>query len=78
LVSQAEADRIRTGEAPPQWGGRATPDIALRGPACPRRRLSAFIDYRDASDTLVAHMDPGVFEQITNVACLPGIVRAAL
>jgi len=23
-------------------------------------------------------MDPGVFEQVTNVACLPGIVRAAL
>jgi tRNA-splicing ligase RtcB len=31
-----------------------------------------------ASDTLLAHMDQGVFEQVTNVACLPGIVRAAL
>jgi tRNA-splicing ligase RtcB len=31
-----------------------------------------------ASDTLLAQMDQGVFEQVTNVACLPGIVRAAL
>jgi tRNA-splicing ligase RtcB (3'-phosphate/5'-hydroxy nucleic acid ligase) len=31
-----------------------------------------------ASESLLAQMDDGVFEQITNVACLPGIVRAAL
>jgi tRNA-splicing ligase RtcB (3'-phosphate/5'-hydroxy nucleic acid ligase) len=31
-----------------------------------------------ASETLLAQMDDGVFEQVTNVACLPGIVRAAL
>src|SRR5260370_7438685 len=31
-----------------------------------------------ASDTLLAQMDQGVFEQVTNVSCLPGIVRAAL
>jgi tRNA-splicing ligase RtcB len=31
-----------------------------------------------ASDALLAGMDAGVFEQVTNVACLPGIVRAAL
>ncbi len=31
-----------------------------------------------ASDALLAAMDQGVFEQVTNVACLPGIVRAAL
>jgi tRNA-splicing ligase RtcB (3'-phosphate/5'-hydroxy nucleic acid ligase) len=31
-----------------------------------------------ASEALLAAMDQGVFEQITNVACLPGIVRAAL
>jgi len=31
-----------------------------------------------ASERLLAAMDAGVFEQITNVACLPGIVRAAL
>jgi tRNA-splicing ligase RtcB len=31
-----------------------------------------------ASETLLAQMDQGVFEQVTNVACLPGIVRAAL
>jgi tRNA-splicing ligase RtcB len=31
-----------------------------------------------ASADLLAQMDQGVFEQITNVACLPGIVRAAL
>ena len=31
-----------------------------------------------ASETLLAQMDAGVFEQVTNVACLPGIVRAAL
>jgi tRNA-splicing ligase RtcB len=31
-----------------------------------------------ASETLLAEMDPGVYEQVTNVACLPGIVRAAL
>jgi tRNA-splicing ligase RtcB len=31
-----------------------------------------------ASETLLARMDEGVFEQVTNVACLPGIVRAAL
>ena len=31
-----------------------------------------------ASDRLLAGMDQGVFEQVTNVACLPGIVRAAL
>ena len=31
-----------------------------------------------ASETLLAQMDKGVFEQVTNVACLPGIVRASL
>jgi tRNA-splicing ligase RtcB len=31
-----------------------------------------------ASEALLARMDRGVFEQVTNVACLPGIVRAAL
>jgi tRNA-splicing ligase RtcB (3'-phosphate/5'-hydroxy nucleic acid ligase) len=31
-----------------------------------------------ASKTLLEQMDQGVFEQVTNVACLPGIVRAAL
>ena len=31
-----------------------------------------------ASETLLTQMDAGVFEQVTNVACLPGIVRAAL
>src|SRR2546425_6188715 len=31
-----------------------------------------------ASDTLLAQMDQGVFEQVTNVACLPGIQRYAL
>ncbi len=31
-----------------------------------------------ASETLFDQMDPGVFEQVTNVACLPGIVRASL
>jgi tRNA-splicing ligase RtcB len=31
-----------------------------------------------ASNELLARMDQGVFEQVTNVACLPGIVRAAL
>jgi tRNA-splicing ligase RtcB len=31
-----------------------------------------------ASETLLAAMDAGVFEQVTNVACLPGIVRASL
>jgi tRNA-splicing ligase RtcB len=31
-----------------------------------------------ASTTLFEQMDQGVFEQVTNVACLPGIVRAAL
>ena len=31
-----------------------------------------------ASETLLGQMDAGVFEQVTNVACLPGIVRAAL
>ena len=31
-----------------------------------------------ASETLFSRMDQGVFDQITNVACLPGIVRAAL
>ena len=31
-----------------------------------------------ASDELFAALDDGVFEQVTNVACLPGIVRAAL
>jgi len=31
-----------------------------------------------ASEALLAQMDRGVFEQVTNVACLPGIVRAAL
>src|SRR5512138_150154 len=31
-----------------------------------------------ASEALLARMDAGVFEQVTNVACLPGIVRAAL
>src|SRR3989442_15012076 len=31
-----------------------------------------------ASDTPLAQMGQGVFDQVTNVACLPGIVRAAL
>ena len=31
-----------------------------------------------ASPTLFHQMDQGVFDQVTNVACLPGIVRAAL
>jgi tRNA-splicing ligase RtcB len=31
-----------------------------------------------ASEALLDQMDQGVFEQVTNVACLPGIVRAAL
>jgi tRNA-splicing ligase RtcB len=31
-----------------------------------------------ASDTLLSAMDRGVFEQVTNVACLPGIQRYAL
>jgi tRNA-splicing ligase RtcB len=31
-----------------------------------------------ASEALLQRMDEGVFEQVTNVACLPGIVRAAL
>jgi tRNA-splicing ligase RtcB (3'-phosphate/5'-hydroxy nucleic acid ligase) len=31
-----------------------------------------------ASGALLAGMDAGVFEQVTNVACLPGIVRASL
>ena len=31
-----------------------------------------------ASETLLSGMDAGVFEQVTNVACLPGIVRASL
>src|SRR5262245_43790643 len=31
-----------------------------------------------ASEPLLGQMDQGVFEQVTNVACLPGIVRAAL
>ena len=31
-----------------------------------------------ASDVLFENMDKGVFEQITNVACLPGIQKYAL
>ncbi len=31
-----------------------------------------------ASEALLKRMDEGVFEQVTNVACLPGIVRASL
>jgi len=31
-----------------------------------------------ASEELLAGMERGVFDQVTNVACLPGIVRAAL
>src|SRR5262245_36239276 len=31
-----------------------------------------------ASEALLAQMDQGVFEQVSNVACLPGIVRAAM
>jgi tRNA-splicing ligase RtcB len=31
-----------------------------------------------ASPALLEQMDQGVFQQVTNVACLPGIVRAAL
>lgn len=27
---------------------------------------------------LLEGMDPGVFEQVTNVACLPGIIKHAL
>jgi tRNA-splicing ligase RtcB len=32
----------------------------------------------DASGPLFRAMDQGVFEQVANVACLPGIARAAL
>ncbi|AJF60338.1 MAG: hypothetical protein QT03_C0001G0851 [archaeon GW2011_AR10] len=31
-----------------------------------------------ASEKLLKEMDPGVFDQITNVACLPGIQKAAM
>ena len=31
-----------------------------------------------ASERLLGQLDQGVFEQVTNVACLPGIVRASL
>lgn len=31
-----------------------------------------------ANDTILTDMDSGVFEQVTNVACLPGIRRYAL
>ena len=31
-----------------------------------------------ATDTIMSDMDSGVFEQVTNVACLPGIRRHAL
>lgn len=31
-----------------------------------------------ASQKLLSEMDSGVFEQITNVACLPGIIKHAL
>ena len=31
-----------------------------------------------ASEALLREMDQGVFDQVTNVACLPGIVRASL
>jgi tRNA-splicing ligase RtcB len=31
-----------------------------------------------ASGALIEQMDDGVFEQVTNVACLPGIIRASL
>jgi tRNA-splicing ligase RtcB len=31
-----------------------------------------------ASEALLGQMDAGVFEQVTNVACLPGIVKASL
>ena len=31
-----------------------------------------------ATETILASMDSGVFEQVTNVACLPGIRRYAL
>ncbi|HEY4744096.1 MAG TPA: RtcB family protein [Desulfuromonadaceae bacterium] len=30
-----------------------------------------------ATEALLAHMDAGVFEQVTNVACLPGILKYA-
>ena len=31
-----------------------------------------------ASEKLFAEMDEGVFEQVTNLACMPGIVKYAL
>ncbi len=31
-----------------------------------------------ATKQLLHDMDPGVFDQVTNVACLPGIVRYAM
>ena len=31
-----------------------------------------------ATKKLLDEMDPGVFDQVTNVACLPGIIKHAL
>src|SRR5690349_3729978 len=47
----------------------------IRPEAKPGMRVPARIY---ASPALLEQMDAGVFEQVTNVACLPGIVRAAL
>jgi tRNA-splicing ligase RtcB len=45
----------------------------------PSEKLGMLVPARIyASEPLLAQMDQGVFEQVTNVACLPGIVRAAL
>lgn len=46
------------------------PMTAKKGMRVPARLYS--------SDTLIATLDEGVYEQVTNVACLPGIVGPAL
>ncbi len=52
--------------------------LHLGDPADARSRACCVPARLYASETLLAGMDAGVFEQVTNVACLPGIVRAAL
>src|SRR5574339_10471 len=63
---QASATRL-TPIAPCIWEIAPSEKPGMRVPA----RLYA-------SQALLAGMEHGVFDQVTNVACLPGIVRAAL
>ena len=69
-ASSSTSERHGYAIAPVREGVWEIPTTAKPGMRVPARLY--------ASQPLIDSMDRGVFDQVTNVACLPGIVRAAL